>query len=81
MTKYAALTDYLKSRTEDEFVLTFEEIAHIISGYLPKSAERAKYWENAATDAHMQAGNKASQQAGYKTYLVYGRERVRFVRA
>lgn len=78
MTKYAGLTDYPKRRTEGELTLTFDEIAAIINGYLPKSAEQSQYWEDAAK---MCAGHKASQRAGYKTYLVHGNDKVRFVRS
>jgi ArsR family metal-binding transcriptional regulator len=55
MTKYTGLNDYLKLRTEGELTLTFDEIADIINGYLPKSAEQSQYWENAAK---MCAGHK-----------------------
>jgi hypothetical protein len=78
MTKYAGLTDYLKTRTEGELTLTFDEIADIINGYLPKSAEQSRYWEDAAK---MCAGHKASRRAGYCTYLLRGNDKVRFVRS
>lgn len=73
MSKFRRLTDYLAAQTERELVLEFEEIAHIINGYLPKSAERPQYWEQ-------HAGNRASRQGGYNTYLLQGQDKVRFVR-
>ena len=75
MAKYAGLTDYLQARTERELVLTFDELAVIIEGYLPKSAEQPRYWENTAN-----AGNRASRCAGYQTTLVQGSDEVRFIR-
>lgn len=75
MSKYAGLTDYLQARTEREFVLTFDELAVIIEGYLPKSAERPRYWENTAN-----AGNRASRCAGYQSTLLQGSNEVRFIR-
>jgi hypothetical protein len=78
MTKYAGLTDYLRARTDDELILTFDEIADIIDGYLPKSAELQQYWEDAA---NMRAGHKASRKAGYKPYLIRGHDKVHFIRA
>ncbi len=75
MSKYRRLTDYLAAQTQRELVLEFEEIAHIINGYLPKSAERPR------SIGRRHAGNRASRQGGYKTYLLQGQDKVRFVRA
>jgi hypothetical protein len=77
---YAALRDYLKKQTLAEFVLTFEEIEHIIDAPLPRASHRASWWETMRSPQEKMPQREACLAAGYiATRLPDGRH-VRFSR-
>src|ERR1039458_6061827 len=47
MSRYEALTDYLRSSTDDEVVLTFEELDQLVGGLPPSARKHAPWWGNA----------------------------------
>ena len=62
---YAALRDYLKKQTLAEFVLTFEEIEHIIDAPLPRASHRASWWETMRSPQEKMPQREACLAAGY----------------
>jgi hypothetical protein len=80
MSKYEGLTHRLAKETLEEVVMTFEEIETATGADLPKSAQRPQYWENASKPEHVRGANKAAREAGYRSFLLAGQDKVRFVR-
>ncbi|GEC16604.1 DUF7662 domain-containing protein [Nitrobacter winogradskyi] len=79
MPNFDALRDYLKQRTQTEFVLSFAEIEQIIDDDLPRAAQRASWWDTARAPEQRMPQREACIAAGYvATRLVDG---VRFRRA
>ncbi|WP_442879927.1 DUF7662 domain-containing protein [Aurantimonas sp. E1-2-R+4] len=79
MGKYDPLRDHLRKQTASEITLTFDKIANLV-GALPKTANRPQYWENAAKLEHETPPRRATREAGYRSFLIAGADRVRFVR-
>jgi hypothetical protein len=79
MAKYDPLRHHLSRQKLSEIILSFEEIGSILGEPLPESASLPQFWENASKEHHQRGANKAAREAGYKTYLIDGRN-VRFRR-
>ena len=78
MSKYEGLTHRLAKEMLSEIILTFREIEAAAGIELPKSARRPQYWANQMGDAR--GANKAARDAGYRSFLLAGQDKVRFVR-
>ncbi|MCZ4091680.1 DUF7662 domain-containing protein [Sinorhizobium psoraleae] len=78
MSKYEGLTQRLARATTSEIILTFAEIEAATGVELPKSARRPQYWANQVEDAR--GANKAAREAGFRSFLLAGQDKVRFVR-
>jgi hypothetical protein len=77
--KYEPLYDYLIKQTRADFILTFEEIEGILGFALPRSAQRAEWWDD-GTPEHPRLQAEAIRQAGYDSRRVAEGGRVRFRR-
>jgi hypothetical protein len=62
--KYEPLYEYLIKETRADFTLTFEEIEQILGFALPRSAQRAEWWDD-GTPEHPRLQAEAIRQAGY----------------
>ena len=77
---YDRLRDYLKGKTVSEFVLSFEEIEHIIDAALPRAAQRASWWDTLRSPQEKMPQREACLAARYiATRMPDGRS-VRFRR-
>lgn len=81
MPNYDALRDYLKQRTQVEFVLSFAEIEQIIDDDLPRAAQRASWWDTARASEQRMPQREACIAAGYVATRLGGNEGVRFRKA
>ena len=61
---YTPLRDYLLTEKRADFVLTFEEIETILGFGLPRSAQRAEWWDN-DTVHHPKEQRQAIRDGGY----------------
>jgi len=77
--KYEPLYDYLVKHTQADFVLTFEEIEDILGFALPRSAQRAEWWDD-GTPEHPKPQAEAIRQAGYDSRRIPEGGKVRFRR-
>lgn len=77
--KYEPLYDYLIKQTRADFVLAFEEIEEILGFALPRSAQRAEWWDD-GTPEHPKLQAEAIRQAGYDSRRAPEGGRVRFRR-
>ncbi|ASY61422.1 hypothetical protein [Sinorhizobium sp. CCBAU 05631] len=80
MSKYEGLTQRLARERLREIILSFLEIETAIGDKLPASAKRPQYWANASKSEQVRGANKAARAAGYRSFLLAGQDRVRFVR-
>ncbi|WP_018236736.1 hypothetical protein [Ensifer sp. BR816] len=80
MSKYEGLTYRLARSGLSVIILTFKEIEALIGAALPASARRPQFWANANKPAQSRPGNKAAREAGYRSFLLAGHDKVRFVR-
>jgi hypothetical protein len=64
---YDALRDYLKTRTEVEFVMTPEQIEDILDFGLPRAAQRAEWWFD-DSPWHPKVQRQATRDGGYDTH-------------
>jgi hypothetical protein len=76
MTKYASLTDYLKTRTEASFVVSFAELDRVV--VLPASAKTHNAWWANSRNSHSHAS--AWLDAGLNATPDFVTGRVRFQR-
>ena len=76
MTKYGRLTDYLATRNEVSFVLTFAGVREIVD--LPPSAEKERAWWANSRKSRPHAA--ASLDAGYNATSDFNSRTVRFER-
>lgn len=81
MARYDPLFAYLRRQRFAEFELSFAEIERIIGAMLPRSADQPQWWANVTDRATTHVQRKAWGDAGYDTFLVVGKDRVRFRRA
>jgi hypothetical protein len=75
--KYEPLYAYLKKQTADDFVLTYEEIEEILGFDLPRSADKAAWWDD-DTPHHPRDQARAIRQGGYDSRRVPEGGKVRF---
>ncbi|AWI61494.1 DUF7662 domain-containing protein [Sinorhizobium fredii] len=80
MSKYEGLTLRLAKERLREIILTFREIESLIGAALPESARRPQFWANTSDPEQSRPGNKAAREAGYRSFLLAGHDKVRFVR-
>jgi hypothetical protein len=78
VSKYDPLRDYLKKQTRDDFVLTFEEIEDILGFALPRSAQRAEWWDEAPSPQHPREQADAIRDGGYDSRRVPEGGKMRF---
>lgn len=60
--------------------MSFTDIERQIGALLPKSAQRAQWWANEASDATAHVQCRAWREAGYDAFPAVDRETVRFQR-
>lgn len=77
MNKYDPLRDYLKKEKRIDFILTFEEIEDILGFALPRSAQRAEWWDDDSPH-HPKAQRQAVRDGGYDSRRVSEGMKVRF---
>ena len=77
--KYEPLYEYLMKEKRLDFILTFEEIEEIIGFALPRSAQRAEWWDEDTLE-HPRDQSQAIRQAGYDSRRTPEGMRVRFRR-
>jgi hypothetical protein len=75
--KYTPLYEYLKKQTADDFVLTYEEIEDILGFDLPRSADKAAWWDD-DTPHHPREQAEAIRKGGYDSRRVPEGGKVRF---
>ena len=80
MSKYEGLTSQLARERLREIILSFREIEVAIGDQLPKSARLPQFWENPKDPKHIQGVKKAVRGAGFKSFMLAGQDKVRFVR-
>jgi len=80
MSKYGGLGDLLMRGGHSEIVLTFAEIERASGVMLPDSARRPQYWANAQESRHIRGANKAVRAVGYRSFLIAGADKVRFIK-
>jgi hypothetical protein len=80
MAKYDPLEGHLRRQKTNTYEMTFADVERVISGLLPKSAQRPQWWANEtnADAPHVQC--KAWLDAGFNAFLAKGAEKVRFER-
>ena len=78
MNDYGALRDYLKKQRLPEFVLSFEEIDHIIDAPLPRAAHRASWWETLRSPQEKMPQREACLAGGYIATRLADGKSVRF---
>jgi hypothetical protein len=77
--KYEPLYDYLVNEKRADFILTFDEIEEILGFALPRSAQRAEWWDD-GTPEHPRFQAEAIRQAGYDSRRTPDGKKVRFRR-
>ena len=75
--KYNPLRDFLKKEKRADLVLTFEEIEDILGFALPRSAQRAEWWDD-ETPEHPRLQAQAIRGAGYDSRRSPDGMKVRF---
>jgi hypothetical protein len=75
--KYAPLRDYLLTEKRTDFVLTIEEIETILGFGLPRSAQRAEWWDN-DTVHHPKLQRQAIRDGSYDSRRLPDGSGVRF---
>ena len=75
--KYESLYEYLLKETRTDFLLTYEEIETILGFDLPRSADRAEWWDE-DTEEHPRPQSQAIRQAGYDSRRTPDGSKVRF---
>jgi hypothetical protein len=75
--KYDPLRDYLSKQTKADFVLSFEEIEEILGFALPRSAQRAEWWDD-DTPEHPRLQREAIRAGGYDSRRLPEGMKVRF---
>jgi hypothetical protein len=78
--KYEALHQYLLKEKRDDFLLTYEEVEDILGFGLPRSAQRAEWWDE-DTPEHPRPQAQAIRQAGYDSRRTSDGTQVRFRKA
>jgi len=75
--KFEPLCDFLLKEKRVDFVLTFEEIEDILGFALPRSAQRAEWWDD-DTPHHPKLQRQAIRAGGYDSRRTPDGMKVRF---
>jgi hypothetical protein len=75
--KYDPLREYLLKEKRTDFVLTFEEIESILGFNLPRSAQRAEWWDD-DTPHNPKLQRQAIRAGGYDSRRTPDGKSVRF---
>jgi hypothetical protein len=75
--KYEPLRDYLLQEKRIDFLLTFEEIEEILGFGLPRSAQRAEWWDD-DTEHHPKLQRQAIREGGFDSRRTPDGMKVRF---
>ena len=75
--KFEPLRDYLLKEKRIDFVLTFEEIEEILGFALPRSAQRAEWWDD-DTLHYPKLQRQAIREGGYDSRRTPDGMKVRF---
>jgi hypothetical protein len=78
--KYEPLYHFLMREKRADFILTFEEIEAILGFGLPRSAQRAEWWDD-GTPEHPRLQALAIRGAGYDSRRTPDGKNVRFRKA
>jgi hypothetical protein len=78
LNKYDPLRDYLKNQDRVDFVLSFEEIEDILGFSLPRSAQRAEWWDRAPSPENPREQATAIEEGGYDSRRLPEGGKVRF---
>jgi hypothetical protein len=77
---YDSLRDYLTKQTQQELVLSFEQIEEIIGDALPRAARRASWWDSLRSPQEKMPQREACLAAGFVATRMPDGESVRFAR-
>jgi len=77
---YDPLRDYLTKQTRSEFVLSVEEIEDILGFALPRTSQRASWWETARSPQVDAPQRIAVSEGGYIATRLADGKGVRFKR-
>lgn len=78
MSAYDPLRDYLLQQASREFTLTFDEIGDILGFDLPRSAQRATWWEDERKPENATPQRIAVREGGYEAIRLSDAKSVRF---
>lgn len=78
--KYDPLAGHLRRQKSERYEMSFGDIERVIAGLLPNSAQRPEWWANEASPESRHVQCRAWLSAGFKAYLLAGKDRVRFER-
>jgi hypothetical protein len=77
---YDGLRDYLMKQTQQELVLSFEQIEEIVGGALPRAAQRASWWDSLRSPQEKMPQREACLAAGFVATRMPDARSVRFAR-
>lgn len=80
MAKYDPLRQHLRRQKAARYEMTFRDIERVLTGLLPKSAQRPEWWANEVSPDTRHVQCRAWLDAGYNAVLIKGAECVRFER-
>jgi hypothetical protein len=75
---YDPLRDYLRQQPAHELTLTFDEIGDILGFDLPRSAQRATWWEEERKPENATPQRIAVREAGFEATRLSDAKSVRF---
>jgi hypothetical protein len=78
LNNYDALREYLLQQKSPEFALTFSEIEEILGFALPRSAQRASWWEKERSPENARPQRDAIRDGGYEAARLSDGKGVRF---
>ncbi len=76
--KYEPLRDYLQKQTQAEFELSFVEIEEIVGFALPRTSQRARFWEKERNPEDAMPQRNAIRDGGYEATRLSDATGVRF---
>ncbi|RTL54722.1 MAG: hypothetical protein EKK40_02745 [Bradyrhizobiaceae bacterium] len=79
-TRYEKLRDYLQKQTRDEFELSFTEIEDIVGFPLPRTSQRARFWEKERNPEDAMPQRNAIRDGGFEATRLSDATGVRFRR-
>jgi iron only hydrogenase large subunit-like protein len=75
--KFEPLREFLANEKRIDFILTFEELEDILGFGLPRSAQRAEWWDD-DTEHHPKLQRQAIRAGGYDSRRLPEGGKVRF---